>query len=198
MKKLGSILFVVAAIFTSGCSTTIQGVSDDFTFASSPDEGLYAFSFRWDRRCEKNIPLLPVSASMYVLNKAAKASDMVPVENPFITDDFKNPPGFFYVKKGKPGNYVMEKITLTMDHKTYRLRFNKPISFNVQKGKLKYLGELSVKAEKCRPKIVRNIELHVGDTTVTIKNQWQRDKKLLAKRLKNLAAMPVKIHLMKQ
>lgn len=184
-----------AAFLLHGCSTTGQGVGDDFSFSNNPNIGLYAFALRWDRKCEKNIPLIPVHAKAYI--SGGKELEFLNIENPFLSEDFKNPPGYFYIFGKEPGKRKLDKVTLVMDHNNYRFSF-KPITFNIYKGKLNYLGELYIKAENCRKKVIRNIELPVGDATIRITDQWERDKKFIIKRLKNIKNIKVVKQLMKQ
>ena len=191
--RLLSIFF--AAWLLQGCSTTGQGVGDDFSFATEPNVGLFAFALRWDRKCEKSNILLPVHAKSYI--SGGKGLTLINFENPFLSEDFENPPGYFYIIGGEPGKRKLDDVTLVMDHNNYKISF-KPITFNIFKGKLNYLGELYVKAENCRHKVVRNISFPVGDATVKITDQWKRDKKIIIKRLKNIKNIKVVKQLMKQ
>ena len=198
MKTLSRILpLLVIGWALQGCSKTSSGhgVDDEFSFAENPNEGLFAFALRWDRKCEKSNFLLPVSAELYI--EGGKHFEQVVVENPFMGEDFKNPPGFFYVRSSTPGKRQIDQVKLIMDHRTYRISF-KPVKFNIYKGKLNYLGELYIKAENCRDKIIRNMPLPTGDATIKVTNQWKRDSKLIVERLKNYKSIPKVMQLMKQ
>lgn len=186
---------ILAAFLLHGCSTTGQGVGEDFSFSKEKNVGLFAFALRWDRKCEKSNPLLPVHAKSYITG--GKGAYLINFENPFLSEDFENPPGYFYIIEGEPGKRKMDDVTLVMDHNNYKISF-KPITFNIFKGKLNYLGEVYIKAENCRHKVIRNISFPVGDATVKITDQWKRDKKIIVKRLKNIKDIKVVKQLMKQ
>lgn len=195
LSRILPLLFIGWAL--QGCSTTSSGhgVDDEFSFAKNPNEGLFAFSLRWDRKCEKSNFLLPVTAQLFI--EGGKHFEQVVVENPFLGEDFENPPGFLYVRSSTPGKRKIDEVTLTMDHRKYNIPF-KPVKFNIFKGKMNYLGELYIKAENCRDKIIRNMAFPSADSTIKITNQWKRDRKMIAERLKNYKSIPKVIQLMKQ
>lgn len=194
MKIITGLFILTALIAISGCSTTSQGVDRDYSFTENPNSGLYSFSTRWNLECEHSA-MLPPLAQAHI---TGVEDNMFLLDNLLISSDFKNPPGYFYIKGGKPGDYNVKWVGLRLDGEDYTLYFEKPLQFKVVKGEVRYLGELTINVSNCGTKMVGDMALPSADMKVTIKDMWPRDSKYLSERLDGADSMTIKKLLFRQ
>ncbi|MCW8922731.1 MAG: hypothetical protein OQK69_03760 [Gammaproteobacteria bacterium] len=185
------ILFVIG-----GCSTAPNNINNNYSFNEHPNEGLISYSTRWKFNCERNSPL--ISEHSYFSYKNESAEHRIVLHNPFLSSDFDNPPGNVHINTATAGKYSIDMIKLTNGSTNYNLKLKKPISFNVERGKINYLGEMSVEVSSCGERFIGDISIPDAKLGINIANKWDRDRKMLEKDYKKVLDSEVKISLMMQ
>ena len=174
LKALCKVSLCVA-IFLLGCSSATHSVRSDYTLGSTPGEGLFAFSTRFVFTCP--LPALAPWIVNPVLAFEGEGPRLIAIlHNPFITHDFENPPGYFYVRKNEAGDYKVTEVSFSHSLRRYETeRLEAP--FKIRTGKAVYLGEITVKVSEC------DAGAGSAKLKVTVANQWGRDRKLFEQRM---------------
>ena len=182
----GALLAALAGLGTiTGCSSTSQGVSQDFEFTPDDGHGLMVVSTRWISPT-KRPGFAPHVRRNPARNLGEKMGLPLNVHNAFIEPDFTDPPGYLYVMKFKPGTYEIISNEL-----------KKNLRFEVEAGKAVYIGELEFRqvlgcldfhAEGCVPDVYSHV-------VYTIRDEWTRDEQMLRQRLAHYPAGGVMVQL---
>ncbi len=179
-----------------GCTTAGTNINNNYSFNEHPNEGLVSYSTRWIYKCKNNSPL--IGEHSYFTYKNKSAEHRIVLHNPFLGSDFDNPPGNVHINTAAAGKYSIDEIKLTDGYINYYLKINKPITFNVEQGKINYLGEMSVEVSSCGERFIGDISIPDAKVSINIANKWGRDRKILDDDYKKVLNSEVKIGLMKQ
>lgn len=176
--------FVVVMVTMTGCASTGQGVREDFALQPGSDTGLVVLSTRLIDDCAQ--VLAPgermAAINLNYLGTNGKGAGFFILKNFLMSNDFKNPDGYFYIRDLPAGSYKLygfERAGVSFDRS--HGDFDKPLTFQVKAGAVRYLGEVTVHIGKCedKMKIAQRAVFEVSD-------QRQRDAALFDARMKRL------------
>ncbi len=165
-------MVIVLPVLLIGCSFNKQ-VHDDFKIDPNSNEGLVVLSTRLYDGCVggKNSADLDV---IRLTNNNVELAAEFKLQHEFTEFDFKNPPGYFYIRRYKAGDYRITNYTLGGHGGSYRSKKNLDINFHVAPGKIHYLGEIFVDVPDC------------SKFKVKVTDQRDRDAAIFDKKMKNL------------
>lgn len=188
-----SFLVILVALTQIGCSTTSHSVDKDYTFIEHPDEGLIAYSLRYDLKCDAP----PIGSHSYIDFGKGKERRRVILHNPFVPHDLDNPPGYIYLHSAKAGKHTLTSLEVNLGGTRYYLTPAKTVSYVASKQKIKYVGELTVTISSCDVKVVDDMGIRTADVDFKVKNEWKRDGKVLKERFDKIFTGKIYIGLMK-
>ncbi len=188
-----SILAALVVITQAGCSTTSHSVDKDYNFSEHPDEGLIAYSLRYDLQCKAP----PIGSHSYIDFNKGEERRRVILHNPFVPHDLDNPPGYIYLHSAKAGEHELTSLEVNLGNTRYYLTPDKTVSYVVSKQKIIYLGELTVKISSCDVKVIDDMGFRTADVDFSVRNEWKGDGKVLKERFDKLFTGKVYIGLMK-
>jgi hypothetical protein len=164
-KKFSIYLALVSLLFCS--CRSMHTVEGEYRFEQNPGKGLVVISTRIDSNCGV---IKGGTIEFQAISSGEKSLFLL--DNPFIGNDFTNPPGYFWVRSLPAGDYRLARVTIAQTASVNPLN----MVFSVREGKAVYLGEFNIRVPDCK------------GFTYRIKDEWERDARLLSERIKNLRA----------
>ncbi|WP_342374999.1 hypothetical protein NVS55_27265 [Myxococcus stipitatus] len=175
---------LLSLVFLASCngisSYATRDVSRDFKFPQNPDYGLVIVSTRVEGDIFIHKAFFPrkddedVGASALLLfysdghSPGQSKVGVIPAENAVGDFDFHDPPGYLSIRKVGAGEVQYLRTTCSTGRRPIGKGHGAP--FTVEAGKAIYLGEV-----------------HIGRACVTtVRDEWERDKKLVLERMPNL------------
>ena len=174
MIKLTSILTIIYLL--TGCSSGGQNVKNDFVFEADKPKGLMVIATRLKPN-EKCIRPANTLALRYKQTNSdtGNTSGLLNLKNMFISNDFEDPDGYFYIHALDPGRYTFYSVSY-MGPGYLGAGLN-GLDFDIKANKVNYLGEAMINIDSCGDK--------PGQTKASIafSNKSKRDTGLFALRV---------------
>jgi hypothetical protein len=160
-------LLILLPLFM-GC--TVTKVHEDFSIQPGSDEGMVVLSTRMTDRCSG---FSGVGTFFYLGTAGGQTeSGGFPLMISTTEYDFADPPGYFYARRMKAGEYRLTYVQKAVYGGLYQSRKPFDIPFHVVAGHVHYLGELEVEMPSCQSIVVR------------VRDQRERDAALFDKKMK--------------
>jgi len=180
---------LVPMLILSGCA--INKVHEDFSLQPNTDEGMIVLSTRTDSRCGSSGFLGTAGISFNAVEHGEViynlwAPDGIGLLHSPTEYDFSDPPGYFYARPVKAGDYRFGKLSKAVGGPVLVSTRGLDMDFHVEAGKIYYLGEIFVSIPDC------------SGYSVRINDQRQRDGLLFNKKMKKLNSSMFEYQILKQ
>lgn len=188
MKRIISIFIFISILSSCAVGSRISG---NYKFDENSSNGLIAVSSRLNEKCD-SITLF--NSDIYNVKSPGNGTPLI-VKNNFLSPDFDNPTGYFFVLELPKGEYAiadvfvmgeLEKTELQPEgsfgiaHSAEKLN----IRFQVKPNVVSYIGEIEFTTNN-----------NCSKFSTRISNKWSRDTRLFKSRVTNIDPKSVKIDL---
>ncbi|MBZ4416107.1 hypothetical protein [Myxococcus sp. RHSTA-1-4] len=171
-------LFLVMSVWIcAACGAgrnNTRDVAGDYSLSERPGSGLIVVSTRLTTDCEQG-ETPPVAFHYEDDSYAHKRTGVIPVNDPFRKHDLQEPPGYLSIREVHAGAHRIDQLP--------PLATQLYAPFEVEAGKVVYLGELHVRVSNCGSPPAK--------VAVQVTDQWERDGELFHQRMKNLRSEDV-------
>jgi hypothetical protein len=174
MKSMATVL--VCALVLCGCANQPRG-----NVELADDQTMIVMSARVKDTCGGS--LTQVLMTLEVLHGNNIAPRVIPILNPFLKDDFKDPPGRFLTLKLESGELRFTKLVRTGTKSSFQAERDLGFQMMLEPGKVYYLGELAA-----------NVTCYGYDVAVV--DRRERDGKLFDQRMTTLKSSMFEVRLL--
>lgn len=179
-------LFIFISIL-SGCA--VYKVHENFHLGTGSDESIIVLSTRTQDRCgglfvTSGLTFYPIVHGE--IKQTIWAQDGIALIHGPTDYDFTDPPGYFYARPIKAGDYRLDGFSKAVYGGTYNSKKSLNMDFHIEPGRVYYLGEIYIDIPDCTRYVIR------------VNDQRQRDGLLFNKKMKNLNSSMFEYQILKE